>query len=464
MIDYPMPDQAPDLFKGFREEVARAEKKKQEKEQAVIQMASKIEAADKSTMFGSDYSIASQWAQHLTNNLDEYASSTDGMIKFQQQAAQLNSFIDASEAYKKENFGSAQDGSKAGTWSGYIQRDALGTNVYGDFIDKRNKQSYEMSFMGLQQPIQAQWDDEDNMMMVVNGKAVPFSEYMRPENPFMPQLEEGKITLGSTWYAEKAPNKAHNTRQEAENYTRNVLESDPSLKRQAARYYQQEQKKQGKTLSADEILADTSPNGHLALAMNAWVDDATTSWINPNTKPVNQSAPPEESFIKTVSGVFEATDIPQSITPITEDQPGISPGFNEFYQLSKPIDNIMALGEDKKIIGFNIDALGQIWIRVQMPASDSIDPETGMKTEGEGVDYETMLIKPGTTLFNTFEFRMNQATNGNWDNISRDMFNLSKSNSQDVLFTPQPSEPPKQEERVLGPIERVLNTLGGWFD
>lgn len=287
-----MPGSPPDLFKGFREELgkietkraqeqAKAEAKEKEDQQRVVQMAAKIEQADKSTMFGSDYSIASQWAQHLTDNLDTYASTTEGLVKFQQQAAQLNSFIDASEAYKKENFGSSKDNPQAGTAQGFFQRDALGKNVYGDLIDKRDKQSYEMAFMGLQQPIQVQWGEEDTMMIVKDGKAVSFAEYMRPENPFMPQLEEGKITLGSTWYAEKAPNKVHETKEQAYNWTLDTVKTDPALQRQAARDYQRKQLEEGKNLSVDEILA--SPD-HLNQAQIAWATDAVTSWVNPKKR------------------------------------------------------------------------------------------------------------------------------------------------------------------------------------
>jgi hypothetical protein len=475
MIEYPMPGSPPDLFKGFREELgkietkraqeqAKAEAKEKEDQQRVVQMAARIEQADKSTMFGSDYSIASQWAQHLTDNLDTYASTTEGLVKFQQQAAQLNSFIDASEAYKKENFGSSKDNAQAGTFMGHTQRDALGKNVYGDLIDKRDKQSYEMAFMGLQQPIQVQWGEDDTMMIVKDGKAVSFAEYMRPENPFMPQLEEGKITLGSTWYAEKAANRAHKTRDQAKQHTLNVLKTNPDLQRQAARYYQMRQQEQNKTLTVEEILADPE---HLAFAMDDWANDAVTSWVNPNQKvrtgSGKQPKTPSQSFGSIVSGEFEASGMPQSITQSGQGQSGLSAGFDRFYELDKPIKNMRALGEDSEILGFNVDALGQMWIQVQRPAAGEVDPVTGMVTEGEGYDYETMLVQPGTSLFNTIEKRMDEATDGNWMAIQQSLFAKSQQNAQEVPFSPPSSTPPQEQERTPGYMERGIRWARSLF-
>jgi hypothetical protein len=38
MIEYPMPGQAPDLFKGFREELANIEKVEQQEQQRALKM------------------------------------------------------------------------------------------------------------------------------------------------------------------------------------------------------------------------------------------------------------------------------------------------------------------------------------------------------------------------------------------------------------------------------------------
>jgi hypothetical protein len=302
------------------------------------------------------------------------------------------------------------------------------------------------------------------MMIVKDGKAVSFAEYMRPENPFMPQLEEGKITLGSTWYAEKAANRAHKTRDQAKQHTLNVLKTNPDLQRQAARYYQMRQQEQNKTLTVEEILADPE---HLAFAMDDWANDAVTSWVNPNQKvrtgSGKQPKTPSQSFGSIVSGEFEASGMPQSITQSGQGQSGLSAGFDRFYELDKPIKNMRALGEDSEILGFNVDALGQMWIQVQRPAAGEVDPVTGMVTEGEGYDYETMLVQPGTSLFNTIEKRMDEATDGNWMAIQQSLFAKSQQNAQEVPFSPPSSTPPQEQERTPGYMERGIRWARSLF-
>ena len=90
MIDYKLPGggQRPDLFKGFREELGVIKQNRQDKEERGIKMASMIEMADQSTMFGGDYSEAQQMAEWMTDHLDDFSSSADGMIEFQQMATQ----------------------------------------------------------------------------------------------------------------------------------------------------------------------------------------------------------------------------------------------------------------------------------------------------------------------------------------------------------------------------------------
>ena len=78
MSDGPIPYgiKAPgfDPTAGFRRELQKVEARRAQKESKALEMAAMIEMADQSTMFGGDYSIANQWAEHLTENLDQYAS------------------------------------------------------------------------------------------------------------------------------------------------------------------------------------------------------------------------------------------------------------------------------------------------------------------------------------------------------------------------------------------------------
>jgi len=306
---------------GFRKELQKVEQQRAEKESKALEMAAMIEMADQSTMFGSDYSIANQWAEHLTENLDKYASSTDGMIKFQQQAQQLTKFIDGAEAYKKENFGTVKDGAQAGTFQGFVQRKALGENVYGDLEDEREDQSYEMAYMGLNQPVQLNWDADDNPVIMSNGKPVSFGEYRRPDAPFMPQLKEGKILMGSTWYADKGPNRAHETSDEAYEYALKMTQTDPKLERQAARYYQMEEKP---SMSVDEILGSEE---NMDQAREMWAQDAKNGWIDYNKKTAQKATAGQIKKADNLESLF------QSVKPIVEEGP-LMPGESLSQQIN----------------------------------------------------------------------------------------------------------------------------------
>lgn len=292
---------------GFRRELQKVETQRAEKESRALEMAAMIEMADQSTMFGGDYSIANQWAEHLTENLDNYASSTEGMIKFQQQAQQLTKFIDGAEAYKKENFGSVKDGAQAGTFQGFVQRQALGENVYGDFEDGRDPQSYEMAYMGLNQPVQLNWDADDNPIFMDNGKPVSFTQYRRPTSPFMPQLKEGKILMGSTWYAAEGPNKSHETSDEAYEYSYAMTETDPRLERQAARFYQLNEKP---NMKVDDIVSNPAL---MKEARELWAEDARKSWIN-----LREQKKTDDRTAKQKNQAVDYQALVESIVPTSE--------------------------------------------------------------------------------------------------------------------------------------------------
>lgn len=227
MIDYPMPGGGapPDVFKGFREELGNIEKRREQKQARVLEMASKIELADQSTMFGGDYSEAQQMAQWMTDHLDDFAGSTEGLIEFQQMTQQLSNFIDASEAYKKQNFGSADGNSQAGTWLGWYQRNTSGVNPYGDYIDEREARSYEAAYMGLQRSRSLQYDESGRPILSNRG---------RVENPFMPQLGTNlSIADGYSYYDAKSEafKNDHQNAEAAANWTRMQIAADALMQR-----------------------------------------------------------------------------------------------------------------------------------------------------------------------------------------------------------------------------------------
>ena len=328
VVKYPLPSDFKDPYAGFRQELGDIEQKQKESQDKAFKMASMIEMADSSTMFGGDYSYANKWAQHLTENLDDFASSTQGMIQFQQAAQQLSDFIDGSEAYKKENFGTVKDGPQAGSFQGQVMRGVMGDDFQfeGDLVDERTKEEYEMEFLRLNQ--------EASIDGFQNGLPSNLGDYnqSRPQNPFMPRLKEANIMMGSTWYSKKGPNKSHETIDEAKEWTRNSIETTPNLQRQAARDYQRAQKEEGKELSVEEILKDTN---HREQAYSDWVDDAANSWIDPRlkekqTKPTAAASKRANNLAALVGSVV---DLPSE--NIVAEMPSMSTGNVEKLDLGR---------------------------------------------------------------------------------------------------------------------------------
>ena len=445
MIEYPMPGQAPDLFKGFREELANIEKVEQQEQQRALKMASMIEQADQSTMFGGDYSEAQQMAQWMTEHLDDFADSTEGMIEFQQMAQQLTNFIDASEAYKKENVGTAAGGAAQGKWNGVTQRLA-GVDPYESkgFRDTRTKEDYEMAYMSLNQGRKLQFDEQGRPMLSQRG---------RVENPFMPQLEELEFEGGFEWMEANA--KGHRF-PDGEKDAKAWLErkaQDPKLKRQIARAWKKESTN---PKPIEELLDDDT---FMEAALQEFYNDALASYKSHSGDPKPEKVDEDQTllgrFEKLTMGEFTTGDMPGISAEATEGipplgpgvptmempQPALDTGFDAFYELRKPISTL-SLGEGKKIVGFNVDGFGNMYVVVRQPAQASGDPNAVLDEEA-GMEMVTMKVEAGSPLQKTLKRYID-------DDIVSALMNLSKSRVQEVSQEDASRERGEQAGAIAG--------------
>jgi hypothetical protein len=445
MIEYPMPGQVPDLFKGFREELANIEKVEQQEQQRALKMASMIEQADQSTMFGGDYSEAQQMAQWMTEHMDDFADSTEGMIEFQQMAQQLTNFIDASEAYKKENVGTAAGGAAQGKWNGVTQRLA-GVDPYESkgFRDTRTKEDYEMAYMSLNQGRKLQFDEQGRPMLSQRG---------RVENPFMPQLEELEFEGGFEWMEANA--KGHRF-PDGEKDAKAWLErkaQDPKLKRQIARAWKKESTN---PKPIEELLDDDT---FMEAALQEFYNDALASYKSHSGDPKPEKVDEDQTllgrFEKLTMGEFTTGDMPGISAEATEGipplgpgvptmempQPALDTGFDAFYELRKPISTL-SLGEGKKIVGFNVDGFGNMYVVVRQPAQASGDPNAVLDEEA-GMEMVTMKVEAGSPLQKTLKRYID-------DDIVSALMNLSKSRVQEVSQEDASRERREQAGAIAG--------------
>ena len=275
-IDYAMPD-FQDPFKGFREELGNIETKRKQSQEKAFKMAEMVEMADSATMFGNDYSIATKWAQNLTDNLNSMSSSTEGMIQFAQQANMLKSFIDGSEAYRTENIGSPKDGPQAGHWQGAIQRNASGVNPYGDQADTNSMSEYESRYKDLNESLDVAFDESGSPIIRKGGREMALSQYQRPENPFMPSLAENLFSESGFNYYEGVQDgfkNAHVSAEAAKAWAKeSVLKDTPKLRGIVNSHL--------KTLTTNMTLDDAVSGNNEAVvqdALDSFLGDVGRSW------------------------------------------------------------------------------------------------------------------------------------------------------------------------------------------
>lgn len=266
-----------DPFAGFRQELAGFEQARAEREARAGELAALIENADRSSMFGRDYSYASQWANHLSQNIDEFAKSEEGVARFKNATQQLKGFIESREQYKKDNFGTAKDDPKMGTFMGSYKRETMGGafKFENDFIDEKfGTKEYAIDLAKLEQPIAVAGFDE-------NALPVDFEDYLQstPVDPFMPRLKPGKIKRGYDFYDAVGPNKRHSSEKEAADWAMQEVLTDESLKREAARDYVRKEKESNpfSELDVDFVLRNET---HRDAAFQAWADDAGSAWVD----------------------------------------------------------------------------------------------------------------------------------------------------------------------------------------
>tara|TARA_R100000951_G_scaffold39713_2_gene33489 strand:- start:2013 stop:3536 length:1524 start_codon:yes stop_codon:yes gene_type:complete len=373
VVKYALPAQGQDQFQGFREELSNIDKRQKEAQQKSLGMASMIETADSTTMFGGDYSVAQKWAGQLTDNLDYYASSTERMIEFQQMTQQLTNFIDASEAYKTENFGKASEGAKPGSFMGATQR-ISGIDPYEDegYRDEKTKEEYEMAYMGLSQGKDLIFNEQGQPMLIEGGNRIPLDQYQRPQNPFMPRLSEVDFEGGFEWMETSAKGHAFpDGRKDARAWVEEKA-MDPKLRRKIVKDWA---KRSGNTAPIEDLLKDsTIVNPALEEFYRGAMASFETHYGEPKPEEIDESKTLRGRYNALVSGAFVPGDIPTDGLPVDEGDPvgrgpeslpqeAVTNGIDRMLQLAEPVTSL-DLEPGTEIVGFNVDGLGRIFVTI----------------------------------------------------------------------------------------------------
>lgn len=402
-IDYAMPD-FQDPFKGFREELGNIETKRKQSQEKAFKMAEMIEMADSATMFGNDYSIATKWAQNLTDNLSSMSSSTEGMVQFAQQANMLKSFIDGSEAYRTENIGSVKDGPQAGHWQGAVQRNISGVNPYGDQADTNSMSEYESRYKDLNESLDVAFDENGSPIIRKGGREMTLSQYQRPENPFMPSLAESLFSeSGFNYYdgVQDAMKNAHVSAEAAKTWAESSLRSDRTKLRGIVNSHL---KTKDTNMTLDEAMSGNN-SAVVREALDVFLDGVGTAWNTrhgedfediEDTLFTGGLTSPEGLEIEVPdSGVILGSDYKTNSEGASDllgnlaagvTSPLETVGFRALRQLSTPVGEEITgdLGENQRIIAVNVDRNGNIHASLETLSQVPVDPTddlgvTGMK-------------------------------------------------------------------------------------
>jgi uncharacterized protein (TIGR02594 family) len=348
-IDYAMPD-FQDPFKGFREELGNIETKRKQSQEKAFKMAEMIEMADSATMFGNDYSIATKWAQNLTDNLSSMSSSTEGMVQFAQQANMLKSFIDGSEAYRTENIGSVKDGPQAGHWQGAVQRNISGVNPYGDQADTNSMSEYESRYKDLNESLDVAFDENGSPIIRKGGREMALSQYQRPENPFMPSLAESLFSeSGFNYYdgVQDAMKNAHVSAEAAKTWAESSLDST-----KLRGIVNSHLKTRDTNMTLDEAMSGNN-SAVVREALDVFLDGVGTAW---NTRHGEDFEDLEDTLF---TGGFSAPEGMETVTagfqPLSEaDYVDVySDAAGLLDNLSRHRENVEAADHSEETLGFS---------------------------------------------------------------------------------------------------------------
>jgi hypothetical protein len=312
------------------------------------------------------------------------------------------------------------------------------------FRDTRTKEDYEMAYMSLNQGRKLQFDEQGRPMLSQRG---------RVENPFMPQLEELEFEGGFEWMEANA--KGHRF-PDGEKDAKAWLErkaQDPKLKRQIARAWKKESTN---PKPIEELLDDDT---FMEAALQEFYNDALASYKSHSGDPKPEKVDEDQTllgrFEKLTMGEFTTGDMPGISAEATEGipplgpgvptmempQPALDTGFDAFYELRKPISTL-SLGEGKKIVGFNVDGFGNMYVVVRQPAQASGDPNAVLDEEA-GMEMVTMKVEAGSPLQKTLKRYID-------DDIVSALMNLSKSRVQEVSQEDASRERGEQAGAIAG--------------
>ena len=393
-------------YAGVGRELDKADAKKKEKEARMMKLATMVEQADTSSMFGRHSAVAGAWADGLNKSLPDASSSVESMVKWIGSASSLSRYIDAKQQYKKVNFGSKDDDPTDPSYMGSVKRAQAGENVFEDKDQREVSRDFNSVLDGLDaNPYNISFDQNELVPMVMESEGGDFVnalQWQDPENPFMYELEENLLRdSGYDWYSQQSQTlkKVHKTADGAYNYAINEAMANRTILRGLLQAHKEKTKseKSLEELANTDGLAEQLIKDFANDAKSAWMDlfdDGTTaeeekiidfeSMINFEDEGIEGQST-VSGFLDFISGDERPSDVGEQALAFgfSETAKTESLGFDVLYQLNSgenkdgkyyiTSNEVGDLGENEIIDAINVDASGYIHVRKKTAIQDTND-------------------------------------------------------------------------------------------
>lgn len=281
----------PDYGQKFNDLVAEAKKKKEEKDKLLVDTAKRIKPPTV-TMYGSHKRMLTDWAEHLNKNLDEFASSPEGQVKFERQLGMYNQFMSDAETYYGNTYGSEEDDmmkntfmstTKANADKGALEKDGVrDLNEFDHYVNNLKYLDRDLYSDG-------SLDFDENGVPVfstADGEKTSLSEYQFDDTVFMRDFQREKAKSGYDLYNDKGSKIPHKDRDAAENWTKNKLQTDPDMAQTAVRRWAEEN---------DVPLEDAMNDPEMInQAYEEFINDSGQAWDDRNDPDKNKAAKVDE--------------------------------------------------------------------------------------------------------------------------------------------------------------------------
>lgn len=250
-----------ETFESAAKSLAAVKQRKEAKEAQYKETREQIDSLNKAGMYQGHYDMLQEAAAVLKNpaTIDEYTSSPEKQIQYENMVDELNQSIDYYESYYTTTFGKSGDPANGITYSAELARQLNpSVNAWGETGMEQVTTNEELTnklvevSKGFHNP--GSVTIQDGKLIYGEGKSILNKDL--PAQPFQPELRA--IEMSGAEYFAKIDNGSFDTKERMEAYMSGDLNRNSAVFQGVARHYINEQKK--KNPEYDDSLEELMTN------------------------------------------------------------------------------------------------------------------------------------------------------------------------------------------------------------